>query len=192
MGWASRSGCTTILTTDTGSGTEHSLTDGILNLGLEDVAMRTIDVSKLRGQRHMSGRYLYTIDLDGMHVLLPGLGERPPEDAVCTGIADLDANIGGMAHGSSWHFNIGDAAADKTLKDALEPIKATGDMHITFSGPCDDATLREKADLSSDGVIDVWNSGGYVLLQVKKAPYAQSFEPFIMKLHEGKIRLTPL
>jgi circadian clock protein KaiC len=190
MGWASRSGCTTILTTDTVSGTEQSLTDGILNLGRESVEMRTIDVSKLKGQRHMSGRYLYTIDQDGMHVLLPGLGERAPDDAVSTGIADLDANIGGMAPGSSWHFNVSDAGADKILKDELEHIKTS--VKVTFSGRSDDAAIQEKAKLSADGVIDVWNSGGYVLLQVKKAPFAQSFEPFIMKLHDGKIRLIPL
>jgi circadian clock protein KaiC len=68
----------------------------------------------------------------------------------------------------------------------------TGDVHITFSSPSADAMAREKADISSDGVIDVWNTGGYVLMQVKKAPFALSFEPFIMKLQDGKIRLIPL
>ena len=189
MGWASRSGCTTILTTDTDSGIEQYLTDGIINLGRDGVAMRTIDISKLRGQRHMSGRYLYTIDQDGMHVLVPGISDRAPEDAVSTGIADLDANIGGMAHGSTWHFNVSDAGVNKLLKDALEQVMATGDIQITFSS---DTAIGEKAELSSDGVIEVWNSGGYVLLQVRKAPFAQSFEPFIMKLHDGKIRLIPL
>jgi hypothetical protein len=125
-----------------------------------------------------------------MHVLLPGLSERAPDGAVSTGIADLDANIGGMVPGSAWHFNVSDAGADKALKDALDHIKTS--VKVTFSGRSDDAAMRDKADLSSDGVIDVWNSGGYVLLQVKKAPFAQSFEPFIMKLHDGKIRLIPL
>jgi hypothetical protein len=123
-------------------------------------------------------------------VLLPGLSEQAPDGAVSTGIADLDANIGGMVPGSSWHFNVSDAGAEKALKDALEHIK-TG-VQVTFSGPSDDAAIQEKARLSADGVIDVWNSGGYVLLQVKKSPFAQSFEPFIMKIHDGKIRLIPL
>jgi circadian clock protein KaiC len=261
MGWASRSGCTTILTaeSDYPPGMERFLADGIIDLCRSDDALRTVEVPKMRGQRHMSGRYVYTIEQDGAHILAPGLSEQAPEKAALTGIADLDANIGGMAYGSAWHFNLSDAPADRIIKEALlrgsagsedltvyvsapdeclcadiqedrimflspdrplvdsirqackekncrimgdltdqayaevlDYIKAHGDILVTFSGPASNARQREEAERSSDGVVDVWNSGGYTMLRVKKAPYAKSFEPFIVKLQDGQIRLIPL
>jgi circadian clock protein KaiC len=261
MGWASRSGCTTILTAESEypSGMERYLADGIIDLRRNKDGLRTAEVPKLRGQRHMSGSYVYTIEQDGAHILAPGLSERAPEKAALTGIADLDANIGGMAYGSAWHFNVSDAPADRIIKEALlrgsavsedltvyisapdeclcadipedrimflspdtpvadsirqackdrhcrimgampdkayaevlDCIKARGDILVTLSGPDSDARQRESAERSSDGVVDIWNSSGYTMLRVKKAPYAQSFEPFIMKLQDGQIKLIPI
>lgn len=261
MGWASRSGCTTILTAEGDGacpGMERFLADGVIDLASEvddEQALRTIQVAKLRGQHHMSGRYYYTITQEGVKVLAPGLGEQPPQNLSSTGIEDLDANIGGMADGSAWLFNVLDADAWKPLLDAVlkapiapddlimyihrgpgadipgdrvtmlcldKPIdlsrecgkkrcrivlselydspymetlgyvKAHGGTLITFAGSACDISLRETAGRSSDGVVDVWNSGGYTLLRVMKAPYAQSFETYALKLQDGRIRLIPL
>ncbi len=81
--WASRMGCTTLLTAeadDAGAGTERYLADGIIDLSREAAGgacggdgqpgrvCRTVEVAKLRGKEHLEGRYLYTITRDGVKV----------------------------------------------------------------------------------------------------------------------------
>jgi len=313
MGWVSRSGCTTIFTDESYvvEGAERLLADGIVELGRRElpghgglgVFVKTIEVSKLRGQAHEYGRYMYGISGDGVAIMIPGSGEPPAKGSAMAGVEGLDGLVGGMAYGSAWHFNIGSGALLKPLKDAL--IKETlrsGDSLIYVASPYDDFSIDtfrehfgaegaqkgrvaimdlygrcasdklndmvigiepgerenvskallshictkgkrcrilmdtgvlldnlgpEKAlsiynnilghvrgrdillvtfkgpgtggksmlddiECSSDGVIDLWDSSGYVLLQVKKAPYARSFEPYIVRLREGNIQLKPL
>lgn len=313
MSWASRSGCTAILTDESSvaEGAERLLADGILELGRREIAgqcglgvfVKTVEVLKLRGHAHGSGRYLYDISGDGMSVIAPGSGEAPTGVSAMTGVEDLDRLLGGLAYGSAWHFNVGSGSLLRPLVDAVigETLRS-GDSLIYVASPHDDFTIEtfrdhfgaegalkgrvaimdfygrqafenledvvigirpgerenisralvshvctkgkrcrifmdvgvllenfgpEKAGIlydsllgyargkdillvtyrgpmaarapmlgdvesSSDGVVDLWDYGGYVLLQVKKAPYATSFEPYIARLREGHIQLRPL
>lgn len=136
--WVSSIGCTTILTAECSeedTGIERYLADGIIDLKrvtlqpeLYDhggMQCRTIEVTKLRGKHHFSGRYLYSISGDGIKVFMPGTsGHIPCHQAALTGISVLDANIGGMAYGTLWHFNANDAVrfepiADTMMREAL-------------------------------------------------------------------------
>lgn len=261
MGWASRSGCTTILTTD-GGGIERLLADGIVDLTRLEVPSRggmaapakALEVVKVRGQAHATGRYLYNITRDGIRVMAPGVGELKGK-AAKAGIQGLDENIDGMLYGSAWHFNIRDGALVRPMVDAMareaadagdgvvcitskgnglkmaEDIMAgltngrrcrmfvdlglleksagpaeawkiygsalslareKGHLLISYTGPGYGLFLAGEAEASSDGVVDVWDYGGYALLQIKKAPFAKSFEPFVARLENGQVRLEPL
>lgn len=304
LGWASRSGCTTIFTAER-DGVERMLVDAIIDLrsrdagapGGLDVALRTMEVVKLRGQEHCSGRYLYNISSDGVTVLAPGTGCPPEGETAKTGIPDLDDIISGMPYGSAWHFAVqeealyrpmmdamiretlasgdslvymasasddlsleafrnrfgpeaelkgrlaimdpfgmpvpeklkdfvvtaemgepghassrqrltkgkrcriiadagsmekapGTQGACKTFDYALGRARGKGDVLAIFSGP----TCASYADISasSDGVVDVWDYGGYALLRVRKAPYAKSFEPYVARIENGQVRLKRL
>jgi circadian clock protein KaiC len=63
---------------------------------------------------------------------------------------------------------------------------------IIFSGPGPEGALLRDVTALCDGAIDVWDYSGYALLQVKKAPYAKSFEPFVARIENGLISLQPL
>lgn len=311
MGWASRTGCTTIFIGESSAseGAERLLADGIVDLKRHEVpgkeglgvSVKTIEVVKLRGQGHSAGRYLYNISNAGVSIMAPGAGALPHKDAAKTGIAGLDEAIAGMAYGSAWHFNIGDASLLKPLLDGMinetlrsgdgliyvaspnddfsvgsfrehfgaetglkghvaiidlygrqpddklkdivigaEPgeheaavkaimshvcmkkrcrifmdtgmledsmgiekasraytgmlglVRGKDMLFVTFNGPLSRSSLAARIESSSDGVIDVWDYAGYALLQVKKAPYAKSFEPYIIKLEDGRIRIIPI
>ncbi len=256
MGWASRSGCTVILTAEPGDGEgmERQLTDGIVDLGRHElpgagglgVSARTMEVAKLRGQAHCSGRYLYNISTDGVRVLAPGAGEVPDGELARTGVEGLDENIAGMPYGSAWHFDVADATlyrafmdavereaaasgdclvrvpdngdalaaegkrcrilvdagaleeaagpagAWNTYKGALREAREKGRVLISYNGPVLDRSLLSDIEAASDGAVCVWDYGGYALLQVKKALYAKSYEPFVVRLEDGKISLSPL
>lgn len=305
MGWASRSGCTTIFTAES-EGMERMLSDGIVDMGRREIGssgpgitVRTIEVVKLRGQAHRSGRYLYNITDKGIGVLMPGSGPKPEGGTAKTGIAGLDDNIAGMPYGSAWHFNVKDESlyrplmdtmiketfdsgdslvymaspcddlslepfrkrfgpegdikgrlaimdpyglpvpddlkdfvvtsgerkwnsksagsrllkgkryriiadagcmenalgipdALKTLEFALADARGKGNLLIIFSGPGPEGALLRDVMALCDGAIDVWDYAGYALLQVKKAPYANSFEPFVARIENGLIQLKPL
>ncbi len=258
MGWASRSGCTVILTAEPGDveGMERQLTDGIVDLARRElpgegglsVSVKTVEVTKLRGQAHSSGRYLYNISTDGVRVLAPGAGALPEGELAKTGVEGLDETVVGMAYGSSWHFDVADASLYRPLVETIaEEAAGSGDtlvrvpdggerearipegkrcrilvdvgaleaaegpggawkayesalskarnknfLLISFNGPARGRSLLPDVVASSDGAVGVRDYGGYALLQVKKAPYAKSFEPFVARLENGKIVLKPL
>jgi circadian clock protein KaiC len=143
MGWASRSGCTTVLTAEC-DGMERLLADCIVDMGREEadgMTLKTIRVVKLRGQEHCRGRYLYNISKDGITVLSPGTGMIEGEMAK-TGIPDLDDNISGMPYGSAWHFNVHDEALYRPLMDAMiREAFASGDCLVYIVSPTDDLSL---------------------------------------------------
>ncbi|MCD1296057.1 ATPase [Methanocella sp. CWC-04] len=322
--WVSRMGCTTLLTSeDYGiSGTERFLSDAVIDLGRSELRssksgcgnisgmhFRTIEVAKLRGKRHMSGKYFYSISSDGIRIITPGSKPAAMEENTgLTGIKDLDENIGGVRYGNIWHINTDDArtfdpildtmaretirsgdgiiwirpqedqftsidilkrrfgeevmnainekrfimidpgrsGTPKDLKNVVINVPVTDKLFSELSeliisimrpgdvrwrvyldiGSLNGSTGKEDAkkfysDISafirnneeilmtyketyvsgrgllntiesrSDGIIDVWNSGGYRLLQVKKAPGAISFEPYVLKMEDDRITLFP-
>lgn len=153
MGWASRSGCTTIFTAEPGEGEgmERQLTDGIVDLKRHElpgagglgVSVRTMEVVKLRGQAHSSGHYLYNISNDGICVLAPGAGAMPEGETAKTGIPGIDENIVGMAYGSAWHFNVADATLYRPVVDTMirETLRS-GDSLVYMSSPSDDFSME--------------------------------------------------
>jgi len=153
LGWASRSGCTTIFTAESGraEGAERLLADGIIDMkrlelpGADGpgVFVKTIEVVKLRGQAHAAGRYLYNISADGIHIIYPGSGEPPAKEAAKTGIADLDGLLGGVAYSSIWHFKVDDAVFYRPMMNAMfKETLTSGDGLIYVALPDDVLSLE--------------------------------------------------
>ncbi|MFJ4068119.1 ATPase domain-containing protein [Pseudomonas sp. NPDC089996] len=115
QGHAAFAGCTVLLLTsarlDEGS-PEHTMVDGVIELGEQLVgsrAVRHVQLRKTRGSAALSGRHECLIDASGMHVYprLESLYSHPSEfgtatlSRVSTGVATLDAMFdGGLATGS--------------------------------------------------------------------------------------------
>lgn len=162
--WVSRIGCTTILTAEehgAGSGTERFLCDAVLDLnnaeitsplgndGLQGMRCRTIEVAKLRGKSHLTGRYMYCINCDGVKIMPPGNVRDVERKPYTTGIADLDNVIGGFAPGERWHFNAcGREIFDALLEKMLEEALSSGDGIVLFMPSLDIRDGSKYAGLS--------------------------------------------
>lgn len=109
--------CTTVLlanmTGNDANDPEHTMVDGLIELAFEQFrrrTLRTIEVLKFRGTRHMLGRHELEISSDGMIVrprveeLLDGSLRPAPasDERLGTGIRELDAMLrGGVLRGTT-------------------------------------------------------------------------------------------
>ncbi|WP_449432253.1 ATPase domain-containing protein [Pseudomonas putida] len=115
QGHAAFAGCTVLLLTSARleeASPEHTMVDGVIELGEQLVgsrAMRHIQLRKTRGSGALSGRHECQIDEAGMHVYprLESLFSHPSQPGaatlgqVSTGVTALDAMLdGGLATGS--------------------------------------------------------------------------------------------
>jgi circadian clock protein KaiC len=186
MGWASRSGCTTIFTAEQ-EGTERLLVDGIVDMCHSigpAFSMKTMEVVKLRGQAHGTGRYIYNISGDGVTVMAPGTGALPAGDMAKTGIEGLDGNIGGMPYGSAWHIKIKDGAfyspiLNTLIKEALE----SGDGVVVMSTPGEDLSLEAfRERFGPEGDV----KGRVVIMDLHDRPVPDRLKDFVVTPEKGK------
>lgn len=114
---SSMTNCTTFLlanmTAADAGDPEHTMVDGLIELSFEQHrrrTLRTIEVLKFRGTRHLLGRHELEISSEGMSVhprledLLDGSTRPAPasEQRVCTGVRELDAMLrGGVLRGTT-------------------------------------------------------------------------------------------
>lgn len=115
FGWLKDKGVTAIITAERGDGQltrfgiEEYVSDCVIlldNRVQEQVVTRRLRVVKYRGSAHGTNEYPFLIDDEGISVLpitSAGLGHAISDEAVPTGVADLDAmlGIGGYFKGSS-------------------------------------------------------------------------------------------
>lgn len=115
FGWLKDKGVTAIITAERGEGQltrfgiEEYVSDCVIlldNRVQEQVVTRRLRVVKYRGSAHGTNEYPFLIDDEGISVLpitSAGLGHSISDEAVPTGVADLDAmlGIGGYYKGSS-------------------------------------------------------------------------------------------
>ncbi len=128
QGHAAFAGCTVLFLTssqlDDGS-PEHTMVDGVIEIGEESVGPRTvrrIKLRKTRGSGALSGVHEFEINDGGISVYprLESFYSRPsrPDSEqlvlVSSGIATLDAHIGGGLAGSSVTLVAGPSGAGKT------------------------------------------------------------------------------
>jgi circadian clock protein KaiC len=146
---ASAADCTMFLLTSAGSGDgpadqrpEHTMVDGMI--AIRDTARgwrveRDIQVRKFRGSDHLGGRHALRITSDGM-VVWPRTEARkqppppsrdPAEAKLSTGVAGLDAMMGGGIARFSSTVVLGPAGAGKT---------ALG-LQFLAAGPADEPAL---------------------------------------------------
>jgi circadian clock protein KaiC len=122
-------GCTMILTSNMSErserpGAEHTLADGIIELGMEPVGLRTvrtIEPRKMRGAAPLLGRHTLRIDADGaavfprLEALVAGDDAGLSEKRTPLGLPELDAMMmGGLPSGSVTGL-AGALGAGKTL-----------------------------------------------------------------------------
>src|ERR1700754_2774078 len=115
FGWLKDKGVTAIITAERGEGQltrfgiEEYVSDCVIlldNRVQEQVTTRRLRVIKYRGSAHGTNEYPFLIDDEGISVLpitSAGLGHTISDEAVPTGVKDLDAmlGIGGYFKGSS-------------------------------------------------------------------------------------------
>src|SRR6201996_797524 len=115
FGWLKDKGVTAIITAERGEGQltrfgiEEYVSDCVIlldNRVQEQVVTRRLRVVKYRGSAHGTNEYPFLIDDEGISVLpitSAGLGHSISDEAVRTGVKDLDAmlGIGGYYKGSS-------------------------------------------------------------------------------------------
>jgi circadian clock protein KaiC len=115
FGWLKDKGVTAIITAERGEGQltrfgiEEYVSDCVIlldNRVQEQVVTRRLRVIKYRGSAHGTNEYPFLIDDEGISVLpitSAGLGHAISDEAVPTGVKDLDAmlGIGGYFKGSS-------------------------------------------------------------------------------------------
>lgn len=138
QGHAAFAGCTVLFLTssqlDDGS-PEHTMVDGVIEIGEESVGPRTvrrIKLRKTRGSGSLSGVHEFEITEDGIVVYprLESLLSRPSRadsdhvDRLSSGLASLDAVIGGGLATSSVSLLAGPSGAGKTS------------IGISFLGEC--------------------------------------------------------
>jgi circadian clock protein KaiC len=104
--WLKDKGVTAIITAERGSGQltrfgiEEYVSDCVIlldNRVQDQVVTRRLRVIKYRGSAHGTNEYPFLIDDEGITVLpvtSAGLGHRVSDEAVPTGVADLDAMLG--------------------------------------------------------------------------------------------------
>ena len=128
QGHAAFSGCTVLFLTSAridDSSPEHTMVDGVLQLDEELLGSRTVRrmrVAKSRGSASLGGLHHYAIH-DGGIVVYPRLealfarpskADRAPDNRVSSGVADLDARIGGGLPASSATAVVGPGGSGKT------------------------------------------------------------------------------
>ncbi len=113
--WLKDKGVTAVITGERGDGQltrygiEEYISDCVIlldNRVIDQVTTRRLRVVKYRGSEHGTNEYPFLIDGRGISVMpitSAGLGHRISQEAVATGVADLDAmlGIGGYFRGSS-------------------------------------------------------------------------------------------
>ncbi|CAA9529411.1 MAG: hypothetical protein AVDCRST_MAG73-788 [uncultured Thermomicrobiales bacterium] len=184
-------GCTTVLLTSHGRKTGRRLgahVDGVVVLAAERTdsrRVRTLEVAKLRGARHLEGAHDFAITEAGVTVSprLEALGGRgrpaqDPGEGLGTGVAGLDAMLGGGLMPFSSTLVMGTPGAGKTLlglsflaegarrgeRGLIAGFhETTGDLVMTAAGigldlrlPIDAGLVRVLWDAPLEVSVDAW------------------------------------
>lgn len=160
--WVGVIGCTVLFLTsesaDPASQPEHSMVDGIFELGSENFGLRRhrqLSVTKFRGSAFVEGAHSYQITSDGI-VVYPRLEARAVQtvrdpdwrERLATGIPGLDPVFGGGLPRGSSTLVLGPSGAGKTIfgMQFLGAGVAAGEssLHVGFfESP---SVLRAKAE----------------------------------------------
>ncbi|MFP3647731.1 RAD55 family ATPase [Paraburkholderia sp. SIMBA_054] len=201
QGHAAFSGCTVLFLTSAridDSSPEHTMVDGVLQLQEELFGSRTVRrmrVAKSRGSASLGGLHHYEINDAGVVVYprLEALYARPtkldlaPRERVSSGVADLDARIGGGLPASSATIVVGPGGSGKTsfglnFLQLATPQKPA--LHFGFyetparlASKAHALSINIDALIASGALIVLWNpltenvidSLGYQLLDAVQA-----------------------
>src|ERR1700761_7179200 len=204
FGWLKEKGVTAIITAERGEGQltrfgiEEYVSDCVIlldNRVQEQVVTRRLRVVKYRGSAHGTNEYPFLIDDEGISVLpitSAGLGHAISDDAVPTGVKDLDAmlGIGGYYKGSSVLISGLAGTGKSTFGAAFSHASCQrGERRLSFRfEECPDQVVRNMRSVGID-LRPHLKSG---LLKFEAArPSLYGFEMHLARMHRDIEQFKP-
>lgn len=183
---------------DRRSEAEELATDCVLvlrNTIDQDKRRRTIEVLKMRGAAHHSGRWLFTIDrTDGLVVLPHSFIAQHPEattERSSTGLAELDAMCGGGLFRDAVAFLSGPTGTGKTLLATHFAAAAAeaGERCLLYSfEESREQLVRNAAAAGFD--LEALEAAGHLALRCEY-PELASLEDLLLSIKRGVEELNP-
>lgn len=178
--------CTALLlanmTSDDANGAEHTMVDGLIELTFERSSKRTnraLEVIKLRGSRHLLGRQELVITDRGCEihprvedlVVERGLEPQALEERVPSGIAELDAMLGGGFVAGTTSILLGFTGSGKTTLGLsfLDAAAGKGIPSLYFGFYEPPGRILAAADAIGLGLRDAEERGKFA--QIWQPPY---------------------
>jgi len=204
FGWLKDKGVTAIITAERGEGQltrfgiEEYVSDCVVlldNRVEEEVVTRRLRVIKYRGSAHGTNEYPFLIDDEGISVLpitSAGLGHAISDDAVPTGVKDLDAmlGIGGYFKGSSVLIS-GLAGTGKSTFGAAfaEAACKRGERCLYFAfEESPDQVVRNMRSVGID--LQPHLKSGYLKFEAAR-PSLYGFEMHLARMHRDIVQFDP-
>jgi len=204
FGWLKDKGVTAIITAERGEGQltrfgiEEYVSDCVVlldNRVEEQVVTRRLRVIKYRGSAHGTNEYPFLIDDEGISVLpitSAGLGHAISDDAVPTGVKDLDAmlGIGGYFKGSSVLIS-GLAGTGKSTFGAAfaEAACKRGERCLYFAfEESPDQVVRNMRSVGID--LQPHLKSGYLKFEAAR-PSLYGFEMHLARMHRDIVQFDP-
>ncbi len=202
--WLKDRGVTAIITAERGDGafTRHGLeeyvSDCVILLDhrvIEQISTRRLRVVKYRGSLHGTNEYPFLIDESGFSVLpitSLGLAHEAPTERMSTGIASLDAMLGGkgLYRGSSVLVS-GTAGSGKSSisAHAIHAACARGERCLYF--PFEESQPQIVRNMQSIGLdLGRWVSRGLLRFHPAR-PYLYGLETHLALMHKQIAQFDP-
>ena len=196
--WLKEKGVTAIITGERGDGTltrqglEEYISDCVIVLDhrvSDQVSSRRLRVVKYRGSTHGTNEYPFLIDEDGISVLPVtslGLGQAASTQRIPTGVARLDAMLGGAGYyrGSSVLIS-GTAGTGKTSLAAhfAEAACRRGERALFFA--FEESPNQIMRNMRSIGIdLQPWVQNGLLQFQATRPTFA-GLEMHLTKMHKA-------
>ncbi len=202
--WLKNRGLTSIVTGERGEGqlTRHGLEEYVCDCVIlldhrvrEQVSTRRMRIMKYRGSVHGTSEYPFLIDENGISVLpitSLRLEHEVSEDRVSTGVARLDAMLGGEGYyrGSTVLIS-GTAGTGKTSLAAHFAEAACGRgekcLYLAFE-ESQDQVVRNMRSIGVD--LEQWIREGLLTLHAER-PTAAGLETHLVRIHKRVEQLEP-
>jgi len=196
--WLKEKGVTAIITGERGDGAltrqglEEYISDCVIVLDhrvSDQVSSRRLRVVKYRGSTHGTNEYPFLIDEDGISVLPVtslGLGQAASTQRIPTGVARLDAMLGGAGYyrGSSVLIS-GTAGTGKTSLAAhfAEAACRRGERALFFA--FEESPNQIMRNMRSIGIdLQPWVQNGLLQFQATRPTFA-GLEMHLTKMHKA-------
>lgn len=202
--WLKERGLTTVITAESGDGTftrnglEEYVSDCVILLDhrvQNQVSTRRLRIVKYRGTAHGTNEYPFLIDEDGFSVLpvsSVGLNHKVSDERISTGIADLDAMLGGRGFHRGSSILVSGVAGSGKSSVAASIVNAAcrrGEKALFFS--FEESSFQTVRNMRSIGVdLQPWVERG-LLRYVAARPTLYGLEMHLAIMVREVIKFQP-